>query len=721
MRKRLTAIVAVYILLTGLYSGMIPPFEGPDGPQHWAYVAWLAEGKGFPPQGEQAWETPVQQEASQPPLYYWLASLPARVVNVNDPPAVFRPNPHFPSNAPGTVPDNKNVAIHYPADTSPLTGGWLALSLARGVSLLFGVLLLVSVYGLGREVVPGKPQVAAIATLVVALNPQVLFLSGVVSNDIAAAATGALVLWSAAAWMRQGPTTGRALVTGIAFGLAALTKTSALALGLPLAAGLIWLWFDQNTGRREVLRAGLVIGLSAGLVAGWWYGRSWILYGAPLGLDTHYQAPWALVGGASEPAPAGAEWLEVFYSYWAAFGWGNIKPDRWVFLPLIATVLAAAAGLVLHTLRHTRVRRGLDRPAAMAIMLTLAVLGVGLALAGWMQQVRAPHGRLLFPALAAVALLLALGWRALPRWVAATGIGYLAILALTLPVFLIRPAYATPATMADGDRPSLGWRFGEVAELVSVKPLARSASAGETLPVEVCWRPLAPAEKDYSVLVHLVGPENRVVAARHTYPGLGSYPTSIWEPGRPFCDLIRLDIAPDLEQTLVYRVEVGLLDSTTTARLPARSASGDPLGNTFAGAVRLAAATSGEAAPAPAGGDPIRLVDYRFDPRWRPGEPHDLLLRWFAAEPVERDYTVMIHLRLPADDRTVAQADGPPVGDWYPTSWWEAGVVVDDRHVFILPPDVEPGPYRLVVGWYDPTTGERLGSEHVLGEVEVGP
>ena len=121
------------------------------------------------------------------------------------------------------------------------------------------------------------------------------------------------------------------------------------------------------------------------------------------------------------------------------------------------------------------------------------------------------------------------------------------------------------------------------------------------------------------------------------------------------------------------------------------------------------------------GNDPIQLVGYSYDSRWQSGKDHNLLLRWFVAKPVERDYTVMIHLRRPADNQNVAQADGPPLNNWYPTSWWEAGETVADQHVFTLPPDIPPGRYRLVVGWYDPVTGERLGSEHALGDVEVGP
>ncbi len=38
--------------LVAIYSWVTPPFEGPDEPQHFAYIEWLVEHNDFPPQGE---------------------------------------------------------------------------------------------------------------------------------------------------------------------------------------------------------------------------------------------------------------------------------------------------------------------------------------------------------------------------------------------------------------------------------------------------------------------------------------------------------------------------------------------------------------------------------------------------------------------------------------------------------------------------------------------
>ncbi len=722
----LLVVLLVFGILVAFYSWQTPPFEGSDAAEHYAYIKWLADGKGFPPQGDAAWDTPMRQEASQPPLYYLLASIPFLLVDQKDGEAEYRPNPHFPTSAPGMTPDNKNVAIHYPSDTNPLHGGWLALYMARGVSLLFGILLLVCVYGLASQVRPGNNFFALATTIFVALIPQVLFISAVLSNDMAAAATSALTLWLLVLNINKGPSGWRGLALGGAFGLAALTKVSALSLGLPIALGVIWLWWSHRNQRRELIRMTAAIVLASILVAGWWYLRTWVIYGSPLGLSTHFQASWA-VSSINERILPGRAWLEVFYSFWVAFGWGNIKFPGWTYTIIGFFVLLSTAGLLLSGRRWWRDDRRLGNRSIIMLLLLLTVLVVSVALEAWMQRVTAPHGRLLFPAMAAIAVLLVSGWWAVRPWLVSVALAGLFILAIISPILLLHPAYAYPKMLSAeqlspiiGTEPR-GLRFGEIAELQGVILDQKSATAGEVLPVQVCWRTLAEAEKDYSVLVHLVGPNNSVVASRHTYPGLGSYPTSLWEPGQLFCDQINIDIPEDLLHTLRYRVEIGIFDTQTGERLPPYDLNGDLLTHTFIDDVRLQSADMATLAQPPGGDDTIRLVSADYAEQWQPGSEQIVTLRWWAAGKMDQDYTVFIHLRDRSKGENVAQGDGPPVDGWYPTSSWTAEEIVDDSHTFSLPEDIPPGVYDLVVGWYDPASGLRLGMEHLLAMIEVKP
>ena len=749
LRHPLWLVVGGFVVLCAIYIWAIPPLEGADEFEHFAYVTWLIEERRFPLPGEAGWNSPVRQESGQPPLYYLLASLPARL-SPGGPPVVFRGNPYFRFDLDPARPDNKNTALHYPADAG---GGWRALYLARLVSVAAGVLLIVCIYGLTGAVLPDRPGAPLAAAAFVALMPQVIFHSSHVSNDILAAAFSTLALWLLARLMRRGGTFGRGLGLGAALGLAALVKVNTLVVGLPVALGLAWLMWTDLTGERAngpdgrergrahlsglAAAAGVALGFAA--VAGWWFARSWLLTGALLGLDTHCYQELSTCGPFRLVWPNWFAWRDTFRSFWAAFGLAVVRPPDWVYWLFAGLMVLAGVGL----LRLIHRRGGFEtrpynrsnqtsgfgtRPhdpqlSVLLLLMGSVIIGNVLLLYVWMQQILATYGRLLFPALGGFVVLLVAGlWELHPRlarwaWLLP---GALAVVA---PFWLIRPAYTPPrlldeATLAARGE-SLGWRFGDVAELLSVTPAARSAAAGVTLPVEICWRALAATDTNYTIFLQAVGPNETIVADRYTYPGLGSYPTAIWQPGDAFCDNVALPIPADLAQTLVYRLAVGLLDDAADQRLPATDRDGNPA-PPFVDQVRLVADEPAVTDTPPSGNAAIRLAGAGFPSLWQPGSDHTVLLRWYAAESVGTDYTVFLHLR-DAAGQLVAQADGPPLDGWYPTSQWTAGEWVTDAHTFALPADTPPGNYRLVAGLYDPATGARLGEESDLGPVEMRP
>jgi uncharacterized membrane protein len=90
------------------------------------------------------------------------------------------------------------------------------------------------------------------------------------------------------------------------------------------------------------------------------------------------------------------------------------------------------------------------------------------------------------------------------------------------------------------------------------------------------------------------------------------------------------------------------------------------------------------------------------------GQDLTVTLYWRALAPMPVDYTIFVHLLGP-DGQLVAQHDGGP---WWevslPTSTWQPGEELRDRHVLNLPPDLPSGTYRLQVGVYYWQTLERL-------------
>jgi mannosyltransferase len=106
-------------------------------------------------------------------------------------------------------------------------------------------------------------------------------------------------------------------------------------------------------------------------------------------------------------------------------------------------------------------------------------------------------------------------------------------------------------------------------------------------------------------------------------------------------------------------------------------------------------------------GEAIEVARYGLTARRaHPGDVIGLAVQWRALEPIPISHKVFVHVRGP-DGRPVAQTDREPVGWRRPTSTWRPGEVISDRYGVWLPPDLPPGRYPLVLGFYDPE-GRRL-------------
>ena len=83
-------------------------------------------------------------------------------------------------------------------------------------------------------------------------------------------------------------------------------------------------------------------------------------------------------------------------------------------------------------------------------------------------------------------------------------------------------------------------------------------------------------------------------------------------------------------------------------------------------------------------------------------------LYWQALDTPPLSYKVFTHL-VNASGQVVAQRDDFPVRGTRPTTTWVPDETVVDTYDIPLPPDLATGQYTLVVGFYDPTTNNRLG------------
>jgi 4-amino-4-deoxy-L-arabinose transferase-like glycosyltransferase len=126
-------------------------------------------------------------------------------------------------------------------------------------------------------------------------------------------------------------------------------------------------------------------------------------------------------------------------------------------------------------------------------------------------------------------------------------------------------------------------------------------------------------------------------------------------------------------------------------------------------------------------GNKMRLVGYQVD-NWetRPGGTLVVTLFWQAMQPMTERYKVFLHVE---DERIWGQHDSEPRCGLRPTADWAVGDTVLDRHLVPLNPQTPEGEHPLLVGLYDPATGQRLavldeqgavrGDSVVLGKVVV--
>ncbi|HUX77607.1 MAG TPA: hypothetical protein VMY40_13325, partial [Anaerolineae bacterium] len=101
---------------------------------------------------------------------------------------------------------------------------------------------------------------------------------------------------------------------------------------------------------------------------------------------------------------------------------------------------------------------------------------------------------------------------------------------------------------------------------------------GDTLPIQLYWQADGPTDLDYTVFVHLVGPDGRPHGQVDALPAGGTAPTTSWTPGQVIVGEITLPVAADAPAG-AYHVAVGMYDAASGGRLPITDPSGNLLPN----------------------------------------------------------------------------------------------------------------------------------------------
>ncbi len=706
----LAVIVGAFVAIGTVYSVATPIFEAPDESFHFFVIQYWRETGQLPVQ-QPGVRTLYSQEGSQPPLYYLAGALITSWIDTRDAPSFVRENPQANVGVPGD-PGNKNHFIHTERESFPWQGTPLAVHVLRFFSLLLGVVVVGCTYATVRLVFPDRTAVVWLATAIVAFTPQFIFIASAVNNDNAINALCAAALYVLARMWRGDRSRRASIALGVTVALATLAKLGGLVLlGYALAV-IVYLTWTRRTDTRPVWRWTLFtmasIAIASASIGGWWYLRNAQLYGDPTGLSGMY----AVVGQRALTLRALiAELPGLWYSFWGVFGWFNIALPDGLFLVYGLLIAAALVGGAVAIARGRRTWRR-SSSAEASIGLALYVLLVLIGVLRWTATTPGSQGRLLFPALPALAILLAAGLSAWmrPRWSAVLSIG-LASAAVVIPFVIIAPEYAKPKRITLNDVPTDVQRikvdFNETIRLIGGKIEIPAARPGELVPIVLYWQALRQPDREYMVFVHLLGRDLELVGSEDAYHGQGTFPTDLWRGDEIIADRFTLRLKNEVRTPTLVRAEIGLRDRTTKEPVTITNEDGSPHdGLTVVDMFRL---------PSPPPPPPVVPMHYRFgDVAELTG--HDIAvveekrlivyrLYWHVLKTAPVDYTVFAHL-MDASGKMIASGDSQPFNGDYPTTRWQAGEQFVEERTLPLPQ--ASGNYRISIGLYHLPNGERL-------------
>jgi 4-amino-4-deoxy-L-arabinose transferase-like glycosyltransferase len=223
----LGAVVALFVAFAIVYTRITPIGASPDELSHLGYIRGIADHFQLPPAS--------QAERQQPPLYYLLGALLAK-----------------------------------------LTGG--DPRLIRLLSVALGVLTILTVYLIGRRLFPDRPPLAVGAAAIVALLPEAQYLAGAINDDDLAWLAGALLVLAGVVVLQSDVLTNRlAFGTGLVLAFAVLAKETVWLIALLLLVLVVVRYWS----RIRALQAAALLVPSV-VLAGWWFVRNAVQFGSPL-------------------------------------------------------------------------------------------------------------------------------------------------------------------------------------------------------------------------------------------------------------------------------------------------------------------------------------------------------------------------------------------------------------------------------------------------------
>jgi 4-amino-4-deoxy-L-arabinose transferase-like glycosyltransferase len=448
-RRAIPQVLVVALLAfmnAGVWSLVVPNFEGPDEPAHVAYVGYFAETGKLPGNPALPFSSDEQAQAEgglrtfqwlqfagvmRPP---WLGFQDREYKRYRDTHPANRKNGGGLSTAyiHGPVYYALPAAAYRVLSSSSFESRILGMRLA---SALLGALAVAFVYLTVAELVPRRRWAPLAAALLVAFQPMFSFMSGVVNADVGVNAAAAAFTYFLICAIRRGLTLRLAIAVPLSFVLGFLAKATMGGLFLPLLLGLgVLLW--RRSGRLVdwAAMAGVfaVLGVAWVLAAHAWHhsilpvpeaGSDVNAVGIGAKLSYIWQAYLPRLPFMAHHFPDHSQpfWTVYIMRSWGTFGWLDVNLPQAFFVG-IAVVIGVVFALAV---RGLALERAAVRERIWEIVLLVFIFVCVSGFTHYAYATNTPgiaileQGRYLFPAItvpaaAAVAACFGLGRRLAP-------------------------------------------------------------------------------------------------------------------------------------------------------------------------------------------------------------------------------------------------------------------------------------------------------------------
>jgi len=434
-RAALALLLALALVRGVIYAAVIPPWQAPDEFRHFEYIKLLHQERRLLTTQDTSLSLQREIIASMIKHEYWRFGRVTFPFDPDNPPQSFEEiiwpvDPYWLFQPPLYYLMAASLLVV--VDQSDID---LQLYVLRFLSVIFGAVVVFIAFLTATELFPDDNLLIVGIPAFITFLPMHTFVTSAINNDNLAELLVSVILLILVKGYKEGFSPLKIGSISLLVALGLLTKrTTVMTLPILAVAIPIYLWRGGPRGL-QFNRAGvtLIIGvIIVGVISGVAFRNEWqTLWARVLPTLRPY---FILIPGADFSMAFTSEGVNLlnqyirtlFESFWARFGWMNVRLDSIWYQMLALTSLVAMVGigaLVIRTVKRpaalaTWQKKGLVLFFLCIVFAVVVAMGYGVRLWAHFQTFQpdmrpAPQGRYLFPAIIPIASLFMMGLREL--------------------------------------------------------------------------------------------------------------------------------------------------------------------------------------------------------------------------------------------------------------------------------------------------------------------